>query len=101
MKKLIGSVAVDSGQLMITDPCYLSRWKNNEVEDLEQKEIDNSYSYNGACHTTFKREDQGGELEDGLAVAFSSGYGDGTYPVFAEYDHNNRIEKITIELGDN
>jgi hypothetical protein len=26
-----GSVGVDSGQLMITDPCYLGSWKDNEV----------------------------------------------------------------------
>lgn len=31
----IGLVAVDSGQLMITDPCYIdSEWKDTEFEDL-------------------------------------------------------------------
>lgn len=29
-KVLIGQVAVDSGQIMIVDPCYLNEWKDNE-----------------------------------------------------------------------
>lgn len=29
-KEIIGYVGVDSGQVMIVDPCYLSRWKDNE-----------------------------------------------------------------------
>lgn len=28
--ELIGYVGVDSGQVMIVDPCYLGRWKDNE-----------------------------------------------------------------------
>jgi hypothetical protein len=30
MKELIGYVGVDSGQVMIVDPCYLGNWKDNE-----------------------------------------------------------------------
>ena len=29
-KKLLGHVGVDSGQLMVTDPCYLNRFENND-----------------------------------------------------------------------
>ena len=29
-KKLLGHVGVDSGQLMVTDPCYIKMYKNNE-----------------------------------------------------------------------
>jgi hypothetical protein len=32
---LIGHVAVDSGQLMICDPCYIdSQWENEDFEDI-------------------------------------------------------------------
>jgi len=32
---LLGHVAVDSGQLMICDPCYIdSEWKNEDFEDI-------------------------------------------------------------------
>lgn len=29
-RKLIGHIGVDSGQIMIVDPCYLKDWKDNE-----------------------------------------------------------------------
>lgn len=29
-KELIGHIGVDSGQVMIVDPCYLSEWEDNE-----------------------------------------------------------------------
>ena len=31
-KRLIGEVPVDSGQIMIVDPCYLDRWEANEYQ---------------------------------------------------------------------
>lgn len=31
-KVLIGEIGVDSGQLMVVDPCYLSRWKDNDFD---------------------------------------------------------------------
>jgi len=37
-EKKIAEVNVDSGNLMITDPLYLSQWQNTEFEDkLENK----------------------------------------------------------------
>ena len=32
----IGSVGVDSGQLMITDPCYVSSFKNESYRDVRK-----------------------------------------------------------------
>lgn len=29
-KELIGHIGVDSGQVMIVDPCYLAQWEDNE-----------------------------------------------------------------------
>ena len=143
-KELLGHVGVDSGQLMVTDPCYLNKFLNNEFEDVrryennngdilefgvdfkhyeeiipkynkcmnELKSIhqtniedrfkacerikDNSYSYNGSCHQTCYDNRQGGELGGGLGVAFTSGWGDGSYPVYAYYDTSGRISKIEI-----
>lgn len=38
MKKKIGNIAVDSGQIMIVDPCYVLDGKTaQEDEDLYQK----------------------------------------------------------------
>ena len=52
-KILLGHVGVDSGQLLITDPCYLHDWKDNPPEGEERpcKGL-YSYSYDGACSAT-------------------------------------------------
>ena len=147
-KKLLGHVGVDSGQLMVTDPCYLNRFKTNEynptrkyvsvtdkkkiiewprdfynyeddiidgynknmntlIKDklfiqVKDEIIDSSYSFVGACHQSSKTENQGGELGNGLGLSFSTGFGDGHYPVYAYYEDVNgwgrRIKKIEIEF---
>lgn len=33
-KELVGYVPVDSGQVIIVDPCYLGKWVDNEFEDI-------------------------------------------------------------------
>ena len=32
-KELIGYIGIDSGQVLIVDPCYLSNWKDDEYDD--------------------------------------------------------------------
>ncbi len=32
--KLLGHFAVDSGQVMIGDPCYLNEWTDNDYDDV-------------------------------------------------------------------
>ena len=100
--KQIGSVAVDSGQLMVVDPCYLGRWVDNELNDPNAEEE----SYSNACKKTLSPE-QAGELGNAYAVAFSSGFGDGVYPVIAHYkdygsdgEEDIRINKVEILLID-
>ena len=60
-KKLLGHVGVDSGQLMVTDPCYVTQFVNNEFTTGDHEDIDTSYSYNGSCNQTCKTKNQGGE----------------------------------------
>ena len=148
LKKLLGYVNVDSGQLMVTDPCYLNRFENNDYKptrkyvcvtdkkkiiewprdfynyeddiidgynknmntlikdklfiQVKDEIIDSSYSFVGACHQSSKTENQGGELGNGLGLSFSTGFGDGHYPVYAYYEDVNgwgrRIKKIEIEF---
>ena len=87
--KQIGVVGVDSGTLMIIDPCY--------VEDNLEKWND------GLCDKVINltdNEKQAGQMNykkghEGLAVVFNSGMGDGLYPVYAHYQ-DDRITKIEI-----
>jgi len=142
----LGVVGVDSGQLMICDPCYVdSEWAKKEVEFKDQledqvtKEVVDSprktggsyddvykdkltwnqaikkgilkelpeeetgeFSYDGCCKATMN-EDNGGQLNyklghEGAGVVFSSGYGDGEYPVYVKYGKEGRITEVRIIL---
>lgn len=96
---LVGHVSVDSGQVMICDPCYIdSTWdhKGNDKslafgEEVEKAAKDD-FNYFAACKQTLS-EAMAGQFW--LAVAASSGYGDGQYPVYATYKAG-RIKKLEI-----
>jgi len=94
---LIGSFSVDSGQAMVGDPCYLDEWEpwNDKVDNFD-KHVDKAgeYGYLGACGATLK--EGYGVLGNGSAVAFTTGYGDGFYPVYAEFNDDERITKVVI-----
>jgi hypothetical protein len=95
IKKIIGYCGVDSGQLLVIDPCYLSKWKDGEFDP--NKKLDNSYAR--ACELTCgDGQECGGEVQEG-GVVFASGYGDGNYPVIATYNKDRRIIKIEIKMN--
>lgn len=90
-KTLIGHCGVDSGQIMIVDPCYV---------------IDNKFSegeYDECCEVTCGDDRAGGILR-GLAVVSSSGIGDGNYPVYATIEEvpgwGERVTSLTIDFKD-
>ncbi len=128
-------VGVDSGQVMITDPCYIdSEWKGKTEPSFDRKVMDTKtkkvyefgvdfssyeekiegdtvnnhlvtgrfkpvppkrtgkgeYSYRGVCDATLNNKGHAGQLNykmghAGAGVVASSGYGDGSYPVYAHY----------------
>ena len=95
----IGVVGVDSGQLMICDPCYLSEYENTAYSP--ENEDPSKFTYDTVCRKTVG-EPGYGQLEfsqgnPGLAVAFSSGYGDGLYPVYAVIEHG-RVMEVRIVM---
>jgi hypothetical protein len=95
----IGSFGVDSGQAMVGDPCYLDEWKTNQGEEWDLTGKIGQYSYHGASASTIDAST--GVLGGGRAVVFSTGYGDGAYPVYAEFNDEGRVARIVIEfIGD-
>jgi hypothetical protein len=90
--KLLGYCAVDSGQLIVSDPCYLRNWKDGEYDDQ-------SSHYRKACAVTLGG--YGGEVLvsgiAGMGVAFQTGWGDGSYPVYAQIK-DGRVKKVSIEF---
>ena len=95
---LVGSFAVDSGQAMVGDPCYLDGWQTNKGEEWNLEGKAGDYSYHGASAMTLAAD--AGVLGDGSAVVFNTGYGDGYYPVYVQYNEDGRIVKVVIDFAD-
>lgn len=114
MKRIkIGEVGVDSGQLVVCDPCYIdSEWKKEDL-DFEQDgsvKPKENFSYPAVCALTLGPR-QGEEIKEnsgqlnykmghaGVGVAFPSGYGDGCYPVYATFNDEGRCMLVEIDMG--
>lgn len=110
-RKLVGEVGVDSGQLILTDPCYIhgqpfeADGHDSAGVDLNAAESPResyAYSYGGACAAS-SNSDGGGQLayklgHAGAGVCVSTGYGDGGYPVYVEYGEEGRVARVTVEF---
>lgn len=104
--KLIGYCSVDSGQIMLSDPCYVEQFRVEMDEpdgkfDATLEPVGGSYpyTYNGASSATCS-EQSAGALGGGLGVVVTSGYGDGSYPVYATYNSEGRIIEARIVFDD-
>ena len=82
MRKLIGYCGVDSGQILLIDPCYVYKDKYGSGGE-----------YDECCRVTLS-EDRAGETT--LGVATSTYAGDGNYPVYAQTDEHGAIMSVTI-----
>jgi len=92
-RKKIGVCDVDSGQLMILDPCYLVGRADMTTPEY-YKDI-------------FCCDDPPVQLKhpaghDGMGVRFDTEIGDGTYPVYAHYkkyaDGTQKLLRIEVEI---
>jgi hypothetical protein len=90
-----GSFAVDSGQAMVGDPCYLDDWDTNKNDEWNLDGKVGQYSYQGASATTIANDF--GSLGN-TAVVFSTGYGDGYYPVYVQMNSDGRVSKVVIDF---
>lgn len=92
-----GSIAVDSGQAMVGDPCYLDGWKKwEDGTPFDHENHAGEYGYLGACNKTLT--DSFGQLGSSDAVVFSTGYGDGLYPVYVQMNSDGRVSKVVIDF---
>jgi hypothetical protein len=149
MKKVqIGVVGVDSGQLVLCDPCYIdSEWEKEEFQDirkyqhkttgdilqyrvdfanyeapipkyggqtmnqlnktgewqsLEDASSAHNFSYNACAKATLSKN-RHGQLNykhghEGVAVAFSTAFGDGVFPVFAHYNNAGDLTHVSVHF---
>ena len=99
--ELIGHFGVDSGSVVIIDPCYLKYWTDGECEFDKVGKETNHYadSSNVSCGKTYPSKYAGNLSGDISAVASSTGWGDGEYPVFIRKNKEGRIKQIVIDFA--
>ena len=92
-----GSFAVDSGQAMVGDPCYLDEWELwADGTPFDHEGHQGEYGYLGASGVTIA--ESYGDVGGGKGVVFSTGYGDGFYPVFVKINEDGRVGKVVIDF---
>ena len=105
----IGSIGVDSGQMMLSDPCYVKDFEDSDdvvgLKDAIKNGSDDSYSYTGACSQSNTSQHAGVLVNDigaELGVVCSSGFGDGVYPVYVKRhafgNNDTRVVEMKIEF---
>jgi hypothetical protein len=108
MRKQIGIIGIDAGLCWIGDPCYIHPDKGEEGPKDFGKSwddfCDNIGKKNKGRNPTMAQfnYDMG---HAGLGVCVSTGYGDGSYPVYAEIIKDRvwgrRIKSVTIVFIEN
>jgi hypothetical protein len=97
IRKQIGKIGVDAGLCWIGDPCYVLH------ADPLPKAIGRDW---GEFCEILHADDQYPTWKQlnydlghaGLGVVVSTGYGDGMYPVYAEFTDEGRIAKVWVEF---
>jgi hypothetical protein len=110
-RRQIGIVHVDSGSVLVTDPGYVTRFAQdhdlavdlNELSMREPRPEGYPYSIGGAWEGRCNTHGAGQLIHDdgrpGAGVVAQSGFGDGEYPVFAEYDEETgRVARLVVEF---
>ena len=97
--KLAGHCGVDSGQIIIIDPCYA--FDDNYTGTSSPPTGGN---YDAICRVSLA--DMFGEFplpangySQGVGVVTSSGYGDGNYPVFVDVNDDGRVVELRIHFN--
>ena len=92
----IGKIGVDSGLCWIGDPCYINEEDNHPLKNWH-KFLDIFY---GEDESTFARSFKYEKGHEGLGVCVSTGYGDGSYNIYAKFyqDSDSRSHKRIKEI---
>lgn len=85
-----GNIPVDSGQIMLIDPCYV---KSNFENEYGAKPF--GLNYSGACEASLSKQGFGVFGND-LGFCTRTAYGDGSYPVFVKRDRDGTIKEVKI-----
>jgi len=86
----IGMIGIDAGLCWIGDPCYVLHGQN-------PKEI--GKDWDEFCSILEAAEEDNGVYNfDITGVCVTTGYGDGTYPVFVKRNSEGRISEVKVKF---
>lgn len=92
MKELVqvGKVFVDSGLIMVGDPCYYLHKSDNKFTKEFGKD------WGEFCEIAL--DGVTSQIGTGTAVVSKSGLGDGVYPVYVEFDDEGIPDMLIIDF---
>ena len=93
-QRQIGTIGVDAGLCWIGDPCYILH-KEEPAGEIGKswKEFCDMIDHDSR-HTQFNYR----KGHPGLGVCVQTGYGDGTYPVFAEFNSDGVLARVIVDF---
>jgi hypothetical protein len=100
---LVGHIGVDAGLCWIGDPCYILHQEEKLPESLGADWYEFVDLLNESYPTMKSFKYQLGH--EGLGCVVSTGFGDGTYPVYAritdEADSGKRVSAVFVDFMNN
>jgi hypothetical protein len=93
---LAGHIGVDSGQVMLIDPCYIKADFESEYGDKP------ALNYAGACKVSLSSKGcgnfGGNAYSNTLAFCTGTTHGDGVYPVYVKKNRHGRVTAMMIDF---
>lgn len=91
MKKLIGHIGVDSGNIFIVDPCYIKH----------HPELFDDDKWGDFVNARYPEGNNVPAMPLFSGVVSNTNHGDGEYPVYVIFDKDGKPSKLEIDfLGD-
>lgn len=89
----VGRVTVDSGSVLIVDPSYMRQDSALYTEESLMDDV-----IDATCQPLDSRGVTApvGPVMQDLAIASSTGWGDGYYPVYAKLDPSGRVAALEV-----
>jgi hypothetical protein len=94
--QFIGRCAVDSGQIMLIDPCYVI----TDEKDTPEYQASHKVNYGEILEAwEFDTKPKKTHFEFHMGMIVESGWGDGYYPVYAKFD-GSRLVAVKIDFDE-
>ena len=95
-RKQVGVIGVDTGLCWIGDPCHVLH--ADPAPEAVGRDWDEFCARLMHAGPRPAAQFWHGRRHHGLGVCVSTGYGDGSYPVYATFDEQGRVAEVRVEF---